>query len=258
MGTILNIAIDDPNAADRDCSLAERVVNELFDLASHLEKTFSRFDEGSDLSRLNRATIGEQVLVTPEFISALNLAIEIQHFSSRAFQISAQPNLIIQNSYVLKSSNAEVDLTGLSKGYIVDQLALRAKMLAPDCRILINAGGDLKILGAKKLETNIRIGQQMRGLYKTLSFSRAALATSAYYMHEEPDSRTTYIGQLRAGFLAASTVVVNSDSCAMADALTKVALFASNEVVHRCAEKFNSEILVFSEDATLEESFGAA
>ena len=243
LGTFLTIEIDSPE-----------LITQAFDEASRLEAKFSIFDPASEISRINAAAVGELTL-TPEFAQVMQLARDINRESAYAFRL---PDCEL-NGFVLtkKKSNDFFDLNGIAKGAIVDAVTDFILARAPATCGSVNAGGDLRQFGEKSAQVLLRLGALDRPLMRSLELRAESIATSSLTVAtNDPHSRTRYPLVLRRGLAVDSSATVIAKKCAVADALTKVALFADATVIARCAEKFAARILIFDSKAQVVETYG--
>lgn len=89
-----------------------------------------------------------------------------------------------------------------------------------------------------------------------MTIYKNAIATSSLNTAtNDKHSSTEYSKQLRSGLTPDHTVSVLAHNCMLADALTKVALFAGFEVLQKCAMVFKADILVFDAHGELKEMF---
>ncbi|NLJ81324.1 MAG: FAD:protein FMN transferase [Firmicutes bacterium] len=182
MDTVVEIRIDgggDPGLLDRSFQEMER-----------LEGILSRFVPGSDLAQVN-AQAGSWVQVDQALADLLALALEAAEISGGAFDPtigavielwgfgSKEPKVPPASELALALKTVDyrqvgldraenrvripvgtvLDLGGIAKGYIVDQTAkmLRANGVK---HAIINAGGDLAVIGARPDGNPWRVGVQ--------------------------------------------------------------------------------------------------
>ena len=149
----------------------ELKITKVFELAAKLESIFSVFDQDSDLSRFNQAQTGDRVLVSKDFYDLLQLALQIDNFSENSFTCFSSSATHDENNplaliepkgslscatylcsdscpenqiWIQKNTTQKLDLNGIAKGFVVDQLAAKMKLQLPNLSGLINAGGDLR------------------------------------------------------------------------------------------------------------------
>jgi len=129
-----------------------------------------------------------------------------------------------------------VDLSGIAKGYAVDR-AVNALQCAGVQRILVNAGGDLRIAGPWEQAVWLRHPQAPHLSAAAMSLRNAALATSATYYSRRrtPQGEVSALFEPRRAraYTQAGSVSVRAADCMSADALTKVVLFAPPQLAER-------------------------
>lgn len=237
LGTLVRISVEaDLSVDDAQCARMDHLISKAFEHGRVLEHIFSRFKADSTLKRYDR---DPRTPVEPEFERALALARHVEDVSAGAFRT--------------RDENGALDLTGLAKGFIADQLAERLCAEANGLRGVVNAGGDQRHFGPPPFTSWIRLDVNSA---QPLTSDLAAIATSSVLESEcNPDSSTVYSQPLREGVTTAHVVSVLAPTCAVADALTKVGLFGSRAALTACAAEFGARILIFSPHGELEDVF---
>lgn len=165
------------------------VMEDCLILCEEYEQKFSRTIDTSEISKLNSAQ-GEWVEVSEETIILIKEAIEYSELTEGAFDITIAPltelwhvndnggllpsekEIQKAKSYVdykqieirgnkirLKDKKAKIDLGGIAKGYIADQL--KALMLERGVEsAMINLGGNIAVIGTKEDGSNWNVGIQ--------------------------------------------------------------------------------------------------
>lgn len=209
---------------------AERAVNAAFAAINYVEWLLHPTRRGSELALLNRLAPGARRQVHPWTAAVLRLSRELCANSGGIFE----PGLPGQGSImnwelsgqrgVYVRRRAVVDLGGIAKGYAIDQ-AVTALRRAGAHAGLVNAGGDLRVYGPDHWQVSVR---DPVGALRGLALRDLALASSAaggdstprehrgYYRHGEHARRTP-----------PRAAAVIAPSAALADALTKVQMFAA-------------------------------
>jgi thiamine biosynthesis lipoprotein len=244
---------------------AEEVKEDLFKEMSRLELLLSCTESSSEVTIINRAAGEGPVQVGPETAEVIEKAIHYARLSEGAFDPTIGPLLdiwgfrgeanrvpepveieaaaalvdysLMENDYAagkvfLPSSGMALDLGGIAKGYIVDRgLELLAR--SGIGHALLNAGGDIGILGPKPDGSPWRIGvkhpRRDDELIAVISWlKKGAVVTSGDYerFFEEDGERYHHILDPRTGYparnLLSATVV--APTAIEADALS-TALF---------------------------------
>ncbi len=148
------------------------------------QRRWSRQDEGSELSTLNRSA-GEPVALSLATLRLLRLARALRRHSGGAFDCTLGTGetanaLEIGPGWARLRAPARITLDGIAKGFAVDR-AIGA-MRRTDAALAggwINAGGDLRVFGDRALPVHRR---EIDGRLTPLGLLRdAAMATSAVY-----------------------------------------------------------------------------
>ncbi len=251
MGTYVEIRIRDAGCVQ--ASALESVIDAAFAAISQCVTLMSFHEAGSDLSRINRNAYRQPVLVhrwtwqvlarAKEFFDSSNGLFDCgvgaqlvewgvlpaQQTGPRDNTTSSIASLILlPDDYVSMQQPSCIDLGGIAKGFAVDRATdvLRKSGIVS---AVVNAGGDLRVLGELDEALHVRHPADPQQLMYIGSLSDGALATSAPYFSAQkhqhfagknvcalvhPDSREP--------LLAAHSYSVIAADCCTADALTKV------------------------------------
>ena len=228
-------------------------VEQAFAAIDRIHRLMSFHSTDSDLARIRTVAWGEPVFVAPETFAVLKLCQSLWHATDGLFDIAVGASLVTdgylpkpQSFAALKFDGTTgdlelrtdgtvichrpmlIDLGGIAKGYAVDQAC--EVLLADGAEdILINAGGDLRTAAGPPVEIVIR-DQRGRSVDRVL-LDNGALASS----DNSRSRRRRWTGRLlsphrdraRRAVASRSVTTVLSPTCAMADALTKVAMVDS-------------------------------
>ena len=125
---------------------------------------------------------------------------------------------------VIVRRRACIDLGGIAKGFAVD-LAVEAMRRAGAISGLVNAGGDLRVFGARAWPVWLRNGS---GTAHELLLQDCALAASdPAAPGSPPEHRGYYAGRQHGAGRQFAAVAVLAPNAAVADALTKVLMQAA-------------------------------
>ena len=226
--------------------------------------SFHRAD--SDLSRLNRAASGTTLTLDPWTIEVLRLAVELDLASDGLFNCAVGSDLIamgllpgaaspdwsdsLSRSVVFLDAarlrvdaRVCVDLGGVAKGYAVDR-AVEALQSQGVHQATVNAGGDLRVLGADPQPIHVRSSTNSRVLHSVGTLANGAIATSsiAYSGGHAVDGRwrsALIDPRTRRPLAITKSWSVLADRCAVADGLTKV-VAASGRPDHPSLRRFGA------------------
>jgi len=255
LGTLVEVTIgamggaapDPQNPADLQA--ANQLINLAFAQIGQVQRLMSFHDAASDVSRFNRAGAGEVLPVDPHTWDVFQLAQRISDSTEGIFNIACAPRLVAwdclpspasarpvyepstavlrceEGSMVRKLAAGWVDLGGIAKGYAVD-LAVEALRAAGVTSACVNAGGDLRVLGAEAWPVAIRDPLAPFRTARTVQQGDGAMATSAAYFsakrHAGQQVCALVDGRTGEPLPGRSSITVQAPRCAVADALTKV------------------------------------
>jgi thiamine biosynthesis lipoprotein len=207
----------------------------------------------SELSRINRRAAIEPQPLHPHTRAVLAAALDMARQSEGAFDPTVAGTLMqwgllpprlemclpgdrpswrdieLSDGYVRFARPLWIDLGGIAKGYAVD-LALQCLERVGVTQCVVNAGGDLRVAGPRDQRIAIRHPLHAHALAHELVLRNEALATSAAFAsrYETPAGAVcALVDPATAGaYVGRDSVSVRAPTCMLADALTKVALFA--------------------------------
>lgn len=271
LGTLVEISISD----DLAVPVLQQAFQAGFAAIAQIHALMSFHAPDSEVSRINRAIVGSQLTLNPHTYTVIAAALKLCEASAGLFDIRVAGQLtqwgylplpenastevlpyqaqaiawrLLPDYRLEKCRNDWLDLGGIAKGYAVDQaiLALQEAGIAQAC---VNAGGDLRVIGAQALEIAIRDPGAPNTMAGSVSVCNQALATSASYFSAKQYGEQQVSALLHGGSGAALTaphsVSVRAPECLWADALTKV-VAASGDAQHPCLHLFSAEAFIIS------------
>ncbi len=239
---------------------AGRVKKQLFEEMERLEQLLSYTDSSSDVMKINRAAGKSAVQVSPETVEVIHCSLSYADLCGGAYDPTIGPlleiwgfqegrcrvpapeeieekgslvdyNLVeidaVEGKIFLPHSGMALDLGGIAKGYIVDR-GLELLSRAGIGHALINAGGDIGILGPKPDGSPWRVGvkhpRREGDLIAVIPWSqKGAVVTSGDYerFFEEEGIRYHHILDPGSGYPARDllSVTVAAPTVVEADAL---------------------------------------
>jgi FAD:protein FMN transferase len=258
LGTFVEIAASGAAVGDLD-----NAIDQAFVAVAQVHRLMSFHDASSDVSRLNREASARAVAVHPWTYQVLQAAAAMHLESVGVFDITIAPllqkrgllphgeDVADQDTEIAGAANAiellwdgrvqfrrpgiRIDLGGIAKGFAVDRAVdvLRARGLEA---ALVNAGGDLATLGARRELVHLRNPNDAGRSLCHLELANAALASSGRVF--DP-FQSTGLGDCaivdprtdsQADAVAGATV--RAPSCMIADALTKVVMITGKQAEH--------------------------
>ena len=287
LGTSLSLRVAHPDPAR-----AQRALDAVVETIRHVEAQMSLFDSGSALCRLNR----DGVLHQPDadLLQVLRLAQAVSARSHGAFDVTVQPLWQVfeatQRGAGLPSRAAvalarervgwqalelsprtvrfakpgmAVTLNGIAQGYAADLARRRLRALGIE-HALIHTG-EWAALGQPDAQHDWTLGvadpRDEQALIARLSMKGRCVATSADSQTPfSADLRHHHIFDPRSGYsppeLASATVAANS--CALADALTKVMFVAGMQRGLVLARQWQVDVLLVDKAGRWQASPGLA
>ena len=220
MGTLVCI-----RAEATEESLAHAALDSAWESLRAIDLRMHPTRAGSDLAALHTAPVGAGITMHASTVDLLRLAQALHRESAGLFD-PCLPGLpgrledleLDAAGTVRRHRDLHLDLGGIAKGYAVDQ-GIAALQRAGCASGLINAGGDLRVFGAQP--EPVRLG--LCGT-RAVMLANAALAVSQASAQAPPEHRG-YYSRVDAHARSAAGAAVIAGSAAVADALTKCALF---------------------------------
>lgn len=285
MGTQYIVKIVDPPEGDGTPQLRRAVEERL----GELEGLLSTYDPGSDVSYLNDSRSVQWMNLSEEIAEVFAEAVQAGLLSDGAFDVTAAPlvrlwgfgpgrrkpdrvpteqQIVNAKTHVgvdkieyqldppaVRKTGPEVhvDLSGVAKGYAVDQIAIMLRSLGI-ASFLVDIGGDLRAQGVNAEGTPWRIGIEVpmpgvRSVHRVVELADTALATSGDYRNyfEEAGKRYSHIIDPRTGRPIEhrlASVSVLDPSCSRADALATGLLVLGPEEGYRLAVEYELVVLM--------------
>ena len=258
LGTLVEVTIADAT----DAPASDLAFSRAFNAIATVHQLMSFHDPESDVSRINRAAHGADIVVDAHTARVLGAALALWSQSEGVFNPLCASKLVewdylpapggplpawatptcaleLEGCRVIKHAPAWIDLGGIAKGYAVDVAAatLAASGVRSGC---VNAGGDLLAFGDRDWPVLLRDPAHPCAPGYATEVRDCALATSAIYFsrkeHKGCPRSALLHGREGRPVLRAGSVSVSAPSCMMADALTKV-VAATGDVHHPALEK---------------------
>jgi len=225
LGTLVEVRAEAPEAA----------LDAAFDAVAQVQRLMSFHDAASDVRAIARARAGDRVRVHGHTAAVLRRAQAWARASGGAFDAGCAPRavaagwlpapadaaapgalpfedaLVLAGREVLVRAPVWLDFGGIAKGYAVDR-AVAALRRAGVRSGTVNAGGDLRVFGAREETVVVRSPFDAAELWPVAALRDAACATSAS-------------GAVAARTPAPETprsVTVFAPTACAADALTKI------------------------------------
>ena len=269
LGTYVEMAV----GAGLQGAAAARAMEDAFEAVARVARLMSFHDPRSELSRLNAAAAGSELTLDPWTFELLEIAQGLRAATRGSFDCGVGARLVrwrllprhpgaASAAGVRDSSLARVelleahrvriarpvclDLGGIAKGFAVDK-AVEAMAAAGVAEAVVNAGGDLRVLGPRPQPIHVRRPCAPQTLAYLGDLADGAAATSATYPAFWPGVQTAR-GALvdprrgRAVTQPRSFTVI-APACAVADGLTK-ALAVDGALDAACLRRYGAQAVV--------------
>jgi thiamine biosynthesis lipoprotein len=238
MGTLVALSADALGEA-----IAMAALEAAWQAILHVEALMHPTREGSDLALMHATPVGTAIPVHAWTCEILQLS-QVLHRDSAGVFDPCLPDAagrledleLHASGRVRRRVDLRLDLGGIAKGYAVDR-AVAALRLGGCTAGLVNAGGDLRIFGARSELVQVgRGGSDCRRLEET------ALAVSQPSAAAPSEHQGYYCRVAGYSRLAASAAVV-AETAAVADALAKCALFLPPSQCAALFERHRAQLL---------------
>lgn len=247
-------------------------VSQAFQVIAQVEALMSFHDEKSALNQLNTTAHLNAVQTHPWVYAVLQRAQKVYRYSDGLFDCSIAPALVnygflplhqshknitdmhvsqqdlqlLPHNYVQFKQPLYLDLGGIAKGFAVD-LALHCLRQRGIEHAVINAGGDLRVMGNIEEPIYTRNPIQPQQVQYLGCLSDGAIATSGSYFATK-DNRQSLVSHLicpltQQSIVTAQSFTVLAPQAWLADALTKV-LVLSRNIDHACLKRFGAQGLI--------------
>lgn len=241
----------------------------------------------SDVSRFNAAEVDAWVTVSPLTLEVVTLALDIATASDGAFDPTIAPLVDLwgfgpqprpdqvpdaasierlltdvgwqaievdgEANRLRKTAPRELDLSGIAKGFAVDQVA-EALAQADIASYLVEVGGELRFAGAKPGGEPWRVGIETpqsgtRSAYRILEVGDGAMATSGDYRNYYEEDGVRYSHTLdpstgRPIRHSLVSVTVLADDCALSDAFATAMLVQGRQGAEALAKAEGLAVLL--------------
>lgn len=268
LGTLVRIGV-----RGLDPATADAAIDRGFATVAAIHRLMSFHEPGSDLSRMNREAACRHVAVDPRTLEVLRLCVDVAAASHGVFDPTIAPWLVAWE-YLPAPADAPMpeagatwrdievgdagvrfrkplwlDLGGIAKGYAVDQ-AFEAMALPREVEACVDAGGDLRVQGPRPQRVVLNAPAQRPEALPLLELTDGAVASSTGFAARRRHA-SRWIGPHLHGGLRRATPVerfasVVAPRCAVADALTKVALAAGPDAA-ATYRRFDATAHLFSQ-----------
>lgn len=241
LGTYVEIAVLDsafPHTAT--------AITAAFKAVETVHRLMSYQDPDSELSRLAEPPGGSTVRLHPWTANVLRCAQDVARVSGGAFNPAfrtsgadvARDIEWVDTDRVRLRRSIQLDFGGIAKGFAVDRAIERLRD-AGVASAVVNAGGDLRVLGPRPDTLLVRDPSRPRQRAAHIPFLCEAAATTAGYFRRSGDG--VFCARRRRFLSRRASVTVFAPTAMLADALTKVLWLAREEESRKVLRHFEAD-----------------
>ena len=273
LGTFVAVELHDLDDDDPVSGYALAAIDQAFAAIRTVDSLMSFHDHRSELSRLNATAHRSPQRVSAQTFAVLSTARDLFEQTGGLFDCAVGARLahwdMLPNHHdadwlhdALDGTTADLelhpdqcvsyrrplclDVGGIAKGYAVD-CAIDALARCGIVSAVVNAGGDLRVLGSTEREIHVRDPQDPARLRFAGTLADGAIATSASYYAmrgEGAARRSALVDPTRAeAIVDERSFSVVAPTCMIADGLTK-ALAASRQASPTFLARYGAQALV--------------
>ncbi|MBF7682125.1 FAD:protein FMN transferase [Acinetobacter sp. B5B] len=247
-------------------------ISKAYEVIQKVQSLMSFHDESSALNQLNARAHLSDIQTDPWLYALLQRAKKIYDHSHGLFDCTIAPTLIeygflpkhhfhqtfnhidvSQQDVMLLPENKIrfkqplcLDLGGIAKGFAVD-LAIHQLRSLGIKNAVVNAGGDLRVVGDMTEQIYLRDSSQPQYMQSMGYLSNGAIATSGSYFSKriyKKNAVSHFIHPLtHSSVFTEKNFTVLAPQAWLADALTKVLVLAKN-TEHVCFKRFGAQVLI--------------
>jgi len=230
-------------ATSDSASSATAAVEAAFTAVLEVEQRMHPQRAGSDLARINSAELLTPIEIHASTWELLQLAKRLNALTAGVFDpcLPCRPGRLTDleigpEPWVVCRSPVALDLGGIAKGYAIDRAT--DALLTRGCAAgLVNAGGDLRVFGAR---TEVILLRRSDRTYRPLELREAALAVSDMDAHQSPPEHQGYYVRAGSAPIRRHAAVLAKDA-ATADSLTKVVLLCAEDRANQVLRELRGE-----------------
>lgn len=273
LGTLVEIA-----ASGTTADAVQLAISNAFAAMEQVHQWMSYQSLDSDISRINQYGYASPVKVAAATWDVLQAAARFSAASDGLFDITVASTLtklgflprhagfprssgqgnwqhvvLLPEQQVQLTRRLRIDVSGIAKGYAVDQAIAALQAAGMTCG-RVNAGGDLRLFGDRSQIVQVRHPASPGQMLPVVELQHGAAATSAGYY-----TQRCYQGRLVTPLIHPHTrvaadvqrsVTVLAEDCMTADALTKVVHADPSQAI-QILRQFGARALMLEADAAI-------
>jgi thiamine biosynthesis lipoprotein len=275
LGTFVEIAAEAASGTALDAAIEAAFAD-----VAEVHRLMSFHEVDSDVGRLNREAHGRPVVVHDWTYQVLQAAIALNRRSAGVFDIAVAPvlqakgwlprfdgdaavagappregiELLTGSAVRFRDNRVRIDLGGIAKGFAVDR-ARDALCRHGVTSGIVNAGGDLAVIGNTPQTVYVRDPRDPRRLICSIALANEALASTARRFDPFESAGTDETAVIDPATSSPATalagVTVRAPSCMIADALTKVVMITGTDAGELLGN-YDAGALLISPDGDLQ------
>ncbi len=239
MGSFVTVRACAPDEA-----VLEAAMGAALETIGKFESSLHPFRPGSDIAAINAAEIGTRVSVAAATMRVLTLARDVFAASEQRFDPCLPTHsgrfsaLELHGDHVIVREPICLDLGGIAKGFAADEglAVLRSKGCIAGS---VNVGGDIAAFGEAEIVALRRADQSLA----QLELNNVGLAVTDTKVADRPSEHRGYYQRVAAPSPVRTYAAVVAPSAAIADALTKCALYCLDDELKPLLDRFNARLI---------------
>lgn len=238
MGTFVTVRATGQSEIDNEAAIAAAL-----SAVRELDHSLHPLRLGSDIAAINVASIGSAVPITEETAGLLKLTADVVEASMGVFDPCLPVSegkfscLEIAHSHVVVHKRVSLDLGGIAKGFAVDE-ALAVLKVHGCTSGSVNVGGEVAAFG----EPERVAARRLDGSLFTFELANEAIAITDANTTSRPPEHRGYYQRDNEHVRVRDYAAIVAPSAAIADALTKCALYLDTELAGVLA-RFDARLL---------------
>ncbi len=208
---------------------------------AEIENSLNLEDPNSEIRRVLTVEGDDSFEMSKPVAEVLEKALDISTLSDGYFE-------------PFREESNNLDLKSLIRGYVLDQAVKFLTAKHSSLMGMVHLAEGIRFFNCPKKAIHVRMSNT--DIEKELGLFKDAIATTEYRGNlYDNESATLYLHPLRHGISGRHTVSVIADTCMIANALTKIGLYAPQEIIQSCVAELDAQIIVFDESGEIEEIF---
>jgi thiamine biosynthesis lipoprotein len=239
MGTFATVRAIGPREVTNDAAIAAALK-----LIAELDRSLHPQRFGSDIAAINSATLGARVPIGKATSRLLELTAEVFEASQGIFDPCLPidegrfSSLEIVGSHVIVHQRISLDLGGIAKGFGVDEALAVLKL--HECQSgSVNIGGEVAAFG----EPEVIAVRGIDGSLQPFDLVEEAIAITDANSSTRPSEHRGYYRRDDQRPRVRDFAVIVAPSAAIADALTKCALYCTDDELASLLARFRARII---------------